>query len=178
MAKKPSKADNAGTHTSVKVVADELEQLEAQGLWNVPKDFFVQIKKWSRTKALVPQHLKSDDKESVKKAQRSLHRLQSGLDELITIHYAVRNRLELLLQLEVSLKHALFVDGELPTSASGPRTQNAMTQALPSLTRVKIRWTEVEKLCSTAQEHLRRAMKVIELQMKLDDNVRWAQYRT
>ncbi len=157
-------------------VEDQLDDFD--DTLQVPSRLIKTLRRFIKTEKLIPRTLQSDDKESVRQAQESLHQIQSRLDKAIHLHFSIRRRLELLLQIEIQVKHILISGGALPDTASGPRVQNAIVQHVPRLAKYQAKWNEMDKLCGMVQGHLKSAMKVIELQMKLDDNVRWSQYRS
>jgi len=144
----------------------------------VPSNLLKVLKSLLNTKDLIPKVLNADDKASVRRAQASLQQLQEAQDKAVSIHFSIRRRLELLLQIELEAKHILLSERVMPDSASGPRQQNCLLAQFPQLALHHARWNELDKLCTLVQVHLGRAMRTIELQMKLDDNVRWAQYRS
>ena len=157
-------------------ILDLLEENSAK--FEVPPKMLKEIRGYLSTGPLIPPSLSSDDDRSVRKAQSSLQVLQSRLDRIIVFHFAVRNRLELLMQLEIRAKHVLLGCGAMTKAASKPAVTLALIRVMPELIEARERWSEMEKMLAMAQRHMEGAKDVIKTQMKLDDNVRWAQYRT
>ncbi len=176
MSKKKDDEVESRVLSGIQEVKDQLD--EADDTLDVPARLIKTLQGYRNTRRFIPRVLQSDDKQSVRQAQSSLHQIQEALDKIITVHFAIRRRLELLLQFEIEVKHVLVASGALPDNASGPRVQNCIAKWIPELAKHQARWNEMDKLCGTIQGHLKTAMKVIELQMKLDDNVLWAQYRS
>ena len=114
---------------------------------------------------------------SIRHAQKALARMESHLDRILVLQHDAKRVLQIISSVETQLLGKLVRDGALPAKATGPAQQQMLAASVPRLARVKTSWETLEQICLQAQQRIASAKKAMELQARLDDNLRWAQYR-
>jgi len=115
---------------------------------------------------------------TVRKTQQALAEMEARLDRVVAIHHDAKRSLQIISSVEYQLIGALTRAGSLSAKATGPAQQQALMTAAPLLIKVKTRWESLDIVCTMAQKRIASARESIKLQSSLDDNLRWAQFRS
>jgi hypothetical protein len=153
-----------------------LHELQKQaGVLRVDRSVLQELERYCATKQVIPEILSADRAETVEKAQQGLQELQARLDRVAAIHLGVRKLQRALQKLETMARHELAVQGHLTPKTSKPSADQLVALALPELQNHQDAWETFSKICRDVQEHVGSAKDVIRIQMKLDENLHWAQ---
>lgn len=155
-----------------------VRQLVESTQLTVPPETIEELKGYLDTAKYIPKIVDADKIKSVRKAQYALQRIQATLDRVITIHFDVRYRIELLNRTEIAAKAALIRLGAIPEKSSGPAQQLVLTGVIPELMDFQYSWDDFEKLCGMVHKNLSDAKETLKLQIKLEDIIRWGAQRT
>ena len=115
---------------------------------------------------------------TIRRAQRALQFMEAKLDRVMALHHDAKRALQIIASAEYQLIGAMTKQKVLSSKATGPAQQLALAAAVPKLLRVKTRWTALDQVCTQAQKRIASAKESIKLQSNLDDNLRWAQFRS
>lgn len=115
---------------------------------------------------------------TIRRAQKALQFMEARLDRIMALHHDAKRVLQIVTSAEYQLVSAMVRSGKLSSKATGPAQQLALTAAVPKLMRVKTRWSALDQVCTQAQKRIASAKESIKLQSNLDDNLRWAQFRS
>jgi hypothetical protein len=127
---------------------------------------------------LLPTVVNFEQPKSIRKAQRALATIEARLDRIVSLHHDAKRVLQIISSVEYQTLSTLSRDRVLPEKATGPAQQQKINQLLPKLVTAKVRWQTLDQICTQAQQRLAAAKESIKLQLKLDDNLRWAQERS
>jgi hypothetical protein len=173
----PSGAENLITQIrklpAVQAVLQELKNQEK--VLRVDKSVVGELELYCVTKTLIPEILSADRADTVEKAQQGLQELQARLDRVAAIHLTVRKIQRALQKLETMARHDLALNGHITPKTSKPSADQLLALVLPELQVHQDAWETFSKICRDVQDHLGSAKEVIRIQMKLDENLHWAQ---
>lgn len=158
---------------AIQAVLQELKKQEP--ILRVDKSVVQELERYCSTKQLIPEILSADRADTVEKAQQGLQELQARLDRVASIHLGVRKMQRALQKLETMARHDLAVHNHITPKTSKPSADQLVSLALPELQNHQDAWETFSKICRDVQEHLGSAKEVIRIQMKLDENLHWAQ---
>lgn len=158
---------------TILAVMQELQKQEK--VLRVDKSVVAELEQYCATKALIPEVLSADNIETVELAQRGLQELQARLDRVAAIHLGVRKILRALQKLEIMARHDLAAHDHITPKTSKPSADQLISLVLPELRVHQDAWETFSKICRDVQDHLGSAKEVIRIQMKLDENLHWAQ---
>jgi len=116
--------------------------------------------------------------DTIRRAQRALKHMEARLDRVIALHHDAKRVLQIIAAVEYQLIGAMTRQDKLSSKATGPAQQQALAAAVPRLVAVKTRWAALDIVCTMAQKRIASAKESLKLQSSLDDNLRWAQYRS
>lgn len=161
---------------SVRAILHEME-VNNRDLLTVDRSLRSELKSYLGTgKILVPE-VAATDPVSVKSAQRALWTIQGWLDRVVAIHMDTRKVLRVLGKIEILIKRELAKHGLITAKTSKPAADQLISLVVPELRIHQGNWTYVKKLCKDVQDHLSGAKGTVQLQIKLDENLNWAQRR-
>lgn len=123
---------------------------------------------------LIPRYINAQKRKTVNEAQRILSELDSKLTRVVTIQFEVSKIQQSLIRLEILAKRELLDLGVISDRMTRPAVSNVLSLYLPKLTEFENEWAAAEKLCTLVQQRLADSKDSLRLQMKLDDNARWA----
>lgn len=158
---------------AVKAVLEELKKQAS--VLQVDKMVVQELERYCSTKALIPEILSADDPDTVARAQRGLQELQARLDRVVAVHLGVRKIQRALQKLETMARHDLARHSFITPKTSKPSADQLVSLSLPELQNHQDAWDTFSKICRDVQDHLGNAKEVIRIQMKLDENLHWAQ---
>ena len=115
---------------------------------------------------------------TVRRAQRALQHMEARLDRVVALHHDAKRVLQIIVAVEYKLIGAMTRQKMLPKKTTGPAQQQALMTVVPKLITVKTRWETLDQVCTQAQKRIASAKESLKLQSSLDDNLRWAQYRS
>lgn len=127
---------------------------------------------------LLPTVVDFEKPQSIRKAQRALATIEARLDRIIAIHHDAKRVIQIIVAVEYQVLSTFSRDRLIAEKATGPAQQQKLNQMVPKLVTAKVRWQTVDQICTQAQQRLAAAKESIKLQLKLDDNLRWAQERS
>ena len=127
---------------------------------------------------LLPTVVNFEQPKSIRKAQRALATIEARLDRIVALHHDAKRVLQIIASVEYQTLSTLSRDRIVPEKATGPAQQQKINQLLPKLVTAKVKWQTVDQICTQAQQRLAAAKESVKLQLKLDDNLRWAQERS
>lgn len=159
-------------NASIASARAELEKRVA--MLNIDRSVYAELESYLAVKALLPEMLTAEDRESVQKAQRALYELQGKLDRVAVIHLGARRIIRALGRLEVMSKSALADSGHITEKTSKPSADQLIALVLPELVSYQVDWAALLKMCDDVIDHLSNAKDVLKLQMKMDENLHWA----
>jgi hypothetical protein len=166
---KPLREDN----DTIKAALAELKN--RRDILNIDRAVYGELESYLAVKKLLPEILAAEEKGTVRKAQTALYELQGKLDRVATIHLSTRKMLRALDRLEIMSKGALAEAGRITEKTSKPSADQMISLVLPELASYQSDWTYLGKMCQDVQDHLGNAQEVLKLQMKMDENLHWAQ---
>jgi hypothetical protein len=152
-----------------------LELQKQDKFLRVDKSVVNELERYCSTKALIPEILSADNRETVDKAQQGLQELQARLDRVAAVHLGVRKIQRALQKLETMARHEMAVHGYITTKTSKPSADQLLALVLPELQTHQDAWETFSRICRDVQDHIGSAKEVIRIQMKLDENLHWAQ---
>jgi hypothetical protein len=158
---------------ALKAVLEELRKQDQ--VLRVDREVINELERYCSTKALIPEILSADNPDTVELAQRGLQELQARLDRVVAIHLGVRKVQRALQKLETTTKHELARSGLITTKTSKPSADLLVSLALPELRNHQDAWETFSYICRDVEQHLGNAKEVIQIQIKLDGNLHWAQ---
>ena len=158
---------------AIQAVLQELQKQET--ILRVDKSVVNELKQYCATKSLIPAILSADNRETVESAQQGLQELQARLDRVAAVHLEVRKIQRALQRLETMARHDLAVHLFITTKTSKPSADQLVALVLPELQIHQDAWETFSRICRDVQDHLGSAKDVIRIQMKLDENLHWAQ---
>ena len=88
-----------------------------------------------------------------------------------------RRVLRVLGKIEILIKRELAKHSLISEKTSKPAAEQVVSLVVPELRIHQGNWTYVKKLCKDVQDHLSGAKSTVQLQIKLDENLNWAQRR-
>ena len=125
----------------------------------------------------IPSVLTHEDHGSVQQAQRALAIAEARLDRVLAIQFNVKITLQTLEHVETLVRSELVRAEEIPVKASGPVERRILDSHLPALSEVRKKLELMSTLCSDTQKRIGSIRKTVDLMSRLDDNLRWSQYR-
>jgi len=125
----------------------------------------------------LPNVLTHDDPQSVQAAQRVLQRCEAYLDRVLAIQFEARTVLQAMENVATVVIRELVRHDLLSEKASGPVEQRTLVMHVPTFCQIRRKWELLESLCGDVQKRLGGIRKTVDLMQRLDDNLRWAQYR-
>ena len=137
-----------------------------------------EIRRYLEVGSLLPSVVSFESSKTVRKAQKALSIMGARLDRIVAIHHDAKRVLQIISMIEHQLIGYLTKHSILPIKSTGPQQNQTMFRLCPVLFRAKDQWSAVDSICTQAQQRLSSARESIKLQVKLDDNLRWAQERS
>ena len=127
---------------------------------------------------LLPTVVNFEKPKTIRQAQRALATIEARLDRIVAIHHDAKRVLQIISSIEYQALSFLSRVGALAEKSTGPAQQQKLNQLVPKLITARTRWQTVDQICTQAQQRLGAAKESVKLQLKLDDNLRWAQERS
>lgn len=138
-------------------------------------DLLSELRTYTSVKPLLPTIIDADAVETVRTAQRALNEIQGRFDRVATIFLDARRVSRTLSRLDILVRKELSKAGMISEKTSKPSAELLVSLVVPELAICQKKWAILEKSCDGVQRHLSDAKQTLQMQIKLDENLRWAQ---
>jgi len=162
------------THDIIRQVRQRAQEFLTTDL-NAQKD---EVRGYLAISDLLPTVVNFEKPKSIRQAQRALATIEARLDRIVAIHHDAKRVLQIISSIEYQTLSFLSRAKVLAEKSTGPAQQPTLNQLVPKLITARVRWQTVDQICTQAQQRLAAAKESVKLQLKLDDNLRWAQERS
>jgi hypothetical protein len=135
---------------------------------------YTELESYLTEAPVLPRKISATDESTVRRAQNNLREVDSYLSRVVFVQIAVAKALKTLTRLEVIVKSELLKAGFLKDGMTKHAIDSRISVAFPKLVDFKIEWSALEKLAALVHNRLSDSKDSLRLQMKLDDNARWA----
>lgn len=123
---------------------------------------------------LLPQQVSALKPAQVRKVQSILAELDAQQTRVAAVMFSTAKVLQVLTRLELVVRNALLRAELITERSTKPAVQNMIALVCPRLARIQLKWEGVERLSALVNNRLGDSRDSLRLQIKLDDNARWA----
>lgn len=138
------------------------------------KDLVQELERYLTLPIAIPKKLDSSNRKNIRALQSSIAELDARQTRVAAIQFTTAKILQLLNRLETILRNDLILHNVLNDHATGPKQKIVVSKACPKLQEALSVWEGMEKLVSIVSNRLADSKKACQLQIKLDENARWA----
>ena len=123
---------------------------------------------------ILPKHISALRPEQVRRTQALLSKLDAQQTRVAAVQFSVAKMLQVLARLDLAVRNVLLEVGVLSATSTNPSAARMVALACPLLAQHQASWEAVEKLSALVANRLSDSKDSLKLQIKLDDNARWA----
>jgi hypothetical protein len=173
--KKPSIARVARSLVRKKKTLRLVDQkLEEDSALKTDGSLYAELEAYLEEAPLLPKRIDAESRATVRRAQRNLQELDALLSRVVFLQITVAKALKTLTRIEVIVRSELIKADFIRDSMTKHAIASRIAVAFPTLVSFQTEWTALEKLAALVHSRLSDSKDSLRLQMKLDDNARWA----
>lgn len=140
----------------------------------VDRTLLEELETYLKQVPILPKRISALQPTQVKKTQTLLSRLDAQQTRVAAVQFSVAKTLQVLARLDLAVRNVLLEVGVLTATSTNPSAARMVALACPLLAQYQAAWEAVEKLSALVANRLSDSKDSLKLQIKLDDNARWA----
>jgi hypothetical protein len=148
--------------------------LHTQQDFNLDPDVEAELQGYLCSSPLIPKYVSANNLQQVKRAQATLSEFDACLSRVVALQFDVAKAQQSLERLETIVRRILMGGGVLTDKITKMGATDTMAMVCPRLVDRLAAWQGLEKLCTLVHKRLSDSKDSLRLQIKLDDNARWA----
>jgi hypothetical protein len=156
----------------IRGITKDLKQKRAD--FSLDPTLVLELESYLKDVPLLPKHISALKPAQVKKAQGILATLDAQQTRVAAVMFSTSKVLQLLARLELVVRNALLRAELITERSTKPAVINMIALVCPQLARVQLRWEGMERLSALVNNRLSDSRDSLRLQIKMDDNARWA----
>lgn len=174
MAKKKSNRWTEWIESNPKLIRIIKKKLLAKDYLKGDKRLMAELEGYLHVPIVIPRRLSSSNKKNVRAVQRAVAELDARQTRVAAIQFSVAKVLQTFARLETLLRNELIAASLITDSMTGPKQRIILGMASPELQMAAVTWEHLEKMVTIVSSRLADSKKACQLQIKLDENARWA----